>query len=73
VKDVDLLDSFIVIACNPVNERFLHCLLSSAIKRMEYGRNAVDKLTLWTYHKFKLLDTRNLNQDALQNTFGAFK
>jgi uncharacterized membrane protein len=61
VKDVvDLFDSFIVSACSPENERFLHCLLRSTIKRMQYWRRAVDNVTTWTVHKFKFLVTRNL-------------
>jgi hypothetical protein len=38
---------------------------------MEYWRNAVDKVTTWAFLKFRFLDTRNPNQDALENTFGA--
>jgi hypothetical protein len=38
---------------------------------MEYWRSAVDKVTTWTFLKFKFLDNRNLNQAALENTFGA--
>jgi len=40
---------------------------------MEYWRSAVDKVTTWTFLKFKFLDNRNLNQDALENTFGAIR
>ena len=71
VKEVDdLFDSVIVVARYPDNGRFLHCLLSSTIKCMDYWRSAVDNVTIWTFHKSKLLDTINLNQDALENTFG---
>ena len=38
---------------------------------MECWRSAVGKVTTWTFLKFKFLDTKNLNQDALENTFGA--
>jgi hypothetical protein len=38
---------------------------------MEYWRNAVENVTTWTILKFKILNTRKLNQDDLENTFGA--
>jgi hypothetical protein len=40
---------------------------------MEYWRSAVDKVTIGTFLKFKLLDTRNLNPVALENTLGAIR
>jgi hypothetical protein len=74
VKDVDdLFDSFIGAACYPDNGRLLHCLLTIAIRHMEYWRSAVDNVTTWAFHKFKFLDTRNRNQDALENTFDAIR
>jgi hypothetical protein len=36
---------------------------------MEYWRSTVDNVTTWTFLKFKFLDTRNQNQDALENAF----
>jgi hypothetical protein len=72
IKDVDdLFDSFIGIASYPDHGRLSHCLLTSTIKHMEYRRRAVDNVITWTVLKFKFLDTRNLNQDALKITFGA--
>ena len=45
--------------------------LTSTMKHMEYWRSAVDKVTTWTFLKFKFLSTGKLNQDPLENTFGA--
>jgi hypothetical protein len=74
VKEVnDLFDSFIGVARNPDHGRLLHCLLTSIIRHMEYWRSGVYKVTTWAFLKFKFLDTRNLNQDALENTFGAIR
>jgi hypothetical protein len=67
----DLFDSFIGVAHYPDHGRLLHCLLTNTIKHTEYWRNAADKVTTWTFLKFKILNTRKLNQDALENTFGA--
>jgi hypothetical protein len=39
---------------------------------MEYWRSAVVNVTTWAF-KFKFLDTRNLNQGALENTFDAIR
>jgi len=38
---------------------------------MDYWKSAVDKVTTWTFLNFRFLDTRNLNQDALESTFCA--
>jgi len=38
---------------------------------MEYWRNAVDNVTIWAFLKFKFSDTRNLNQEGVENVFGA--
>jgi len=38
---------------------------------MEYWRIAVDKVTTWTFHHFKFLNTGKLSQVALENKFGA--
>jgi len=74
IKDVvDLFDSFIGVARSPDHGSLLHCFLTSTIKHMEYWRSAVGKVTTWTFLKFKFLDTRDLNQDALENTFGAIR
>ena len=49
------------------------CLLTSSIRHMEYWWSAVDNVTTCTFLKFKLLDTRNLNQSAVENTFSAIR
>jgi hypothetical protein len=67
----DLFHSFIGVARYPVHGRLLHCLLTSTIRYMEYWRSAVDNVTTWTFLNFRCPDTRNLNQDALENTFCA--
>jgi len=74
VKDVgELLDSFSGVARYHNHGRLLHCLLTSTVRHMEFWRSAVDKGTTWTFLKYKFLDNRNLNQDALENTFGAIR
>jgi hypothetical protein len=74
VKDVsDLFDGLIGVARYPDHGRLLRWLLTSTIRRMEYWRSAVDNVTTWTFLNFKFLDTRNLNQSAVENTFSAIR